>query len=1829
MALSAFFRSAVPALVAASFLSGLSGEAVAQDNVIPKRRTAIIQNTDFPGFDLQPVFDTDFGSCQRICLADSNCRAFTFNFNANACFPKSEAGERQPFEGAASATVFETDLVILALEKERVQHLSFVPSFFMNEAKEQAEGLARAYITNQWTADQLVEASNNARASGNFDNAMRFMGAALNITDAADGWAEMAALALKVKPGESNNKRQLQRISTSAAINSYLRGTNPGVQVTALNTLAKGLELRGQGRATISALRLAQSISPRFETEDALARAISLYGFRVTEHKVDNNSAAPRICAIFSEGLVKAGVDYADFVRLPESGLVVEASGTQLCIDGVKHGQRYRLTLRAGLPADSGEVLSKSVDLNVYVRDRDPSARFVGRAYVLPRGEAANIPIVTVNLTEVDLKIHRVGDRNLLRSIQNGIFARPLSVWDEEDLQNVIGQEVWSGAGIVEMDVNREVTTALPVGQAISRFEPGVYVMRARVPGADVYDSQAAAQWFIVTDLGLVTTSGGDGLHVFVRSLNSAESKAGAVVQLLATNNTVLGEAVTDAAGYAQFAVGLTRGTGGSAPALLTVADSDDFAFLNLKEAEFDLSDRGVEGRVSPPPIDVYLTTDRGAYRVGETVFATALARDHKAEALGSLPLTAIVTRPDGVEFTRELLDDQGAGGRVFAVHLPNGAQRGTWNIRVHADVDAAALSRKSFLVEDFTPDRIEFDLALQDGPVRVTDVPIMNVNARYLYGAPGAGLDIEGEVRVTLADGYEAYPGYKFGQHDALFGIQYAFLAQGVVTDQDGKARFPMNLPEVQETSRPLQMLALIRMSEGSGRPVERTIRKTLAPGSATIGIKPLFDGVVDEGGLARFEALAVGPDLEQLHMQKVQWTLNRVRTRYQWYEVYGNWNYEPVTTRERVANGEVTLGVDGAVQIEAPVDWGRYELKLENLDGKYTAASQVFYAGWYAPADSGNTPDTLEIGLDKPTYQIGDVAQLRLVPRYGGKALVQVVSNRLIAMKTVDVVEGENLIELNVTEDWGAGAYVTASVIRPMNVAAGRNPARSLGLNWAFVDPGKHRLSVEFLTPDEVAPRGPMLAELQVDGVTEGESVYATIAAVDVGILNLTRFKAPDPDGHYFGQRKLGVAMRDVYGRLIDGTQGALGQIRSGGDGPLAERLQSPPPTEDLVSFFAGPVVADASGRVVAKFDMPEFNGTVRLMAVVWSETGVGQASKDVLVRDPVVMTASLPRFLAPFDESRMLLELAHTKGPAGKVKLDVSATGGLFLDTKSLPRSVNLAAGDRVSLQLPITAPASGTPEITVVLTTPDGQVLTKSLQLPVRLNDPEVARTTRLELADGEVFTFDDNVFAGLLPGSGHATLSVGPIARFDAPGLLSALDRYPYGCTEQITSKALPLLYFDQVATTMGLGGRHSVQERVEQAIAEVLTNQSSSGSFGLWHPDSGDLWLDSYVADFLSRAQERGYAVPKQAFRLAIDNLRNRINYAGDFENAGEDIAYALMVLAREGAANIGDLRYYADTLGDQFATPLAMAQLGAALASYGDQARADAMFRKAGARLDRNANRQESNLWRVDYGTDLRDAAAVLTLAVEAGTEVIDQRELARLITPGQTVNRARSTQENMWSLLAANALIEDTPADAFTVNGTPAGGPLVRVLDAQTGAGQALEIRNQSGKAATTILTTYGVPTEPEPAGGNGYFIDRLYFTMDGAPVSPENIQLNDRLVVVLKITPHGRSEARLMINDPLPAGLEIDNPNLLKSGDVAALDWLQLGTETEFTEFRSERFLAAVDWFDTKPFQLAYVVRAISPGRFHHPAASVEDMYRPEYRARTAAGQVEIAQ
>ena len=1791
------------------------------ENGVPDARVAISRDTDFPGADLQFIFDTTLDACQAACLANDSCVGFTFNARSNACFPKSAIGTPAFFANAISGLVLRTDPGVLAAAAGRAADLGFLDPADLSQAEDLGREIGRYHSSDGFTADDLRRAARQNEQQGDLMNAFRFAGAAVSVSDDPADWVDYARLGAIAEGGLNGEREAARDRVLPALIAAYLRADAPGLRTAILADMAARLEITGRGRLAVDALRLAQAIQPRRDLEAELDRLIGLYGFRVADTRVESDAPSPRICVQFSEGLVQAGTDYAPYVSLPDVSFTVEASGSELCIEGVEHGGRYSLTLREGLPAASGETLARAVPLSLYVRDRSPGARFLSRAYILPRTADAGIPVSAVNVGELDLRLSRVSDRNLLRTIQEGMFAGPVYEWSREWFDTDLAEEVWRGSVTVAQEVNRDVVTRIPVGEPLAGQPAGVYVLTATIPGVDPWETPAASQWFVLSDLGLSTTAGTDGLTVAVTSLATALPVAGAEVELVNRANAPLGVVTTDADGLARFEPGLTRGTGAAEASLVTVRLGEDMAFLPLTDPAFDLSDRGVEGREPAGPIDVFLTTDRGAYRAGEVVHLTALMRDGDARAMPDVPLTAIVIRPDGVEYARVSSAQGIAGGHVFALPIAPGAPRGTWTIEARADVDAPPLATTRVLVEDFLPERIDVDLSAA-AAVPPNGVLPVDVAATWLFGPPAGDLAVEGEVRLRARNSVDGWPGYVFGLHDAPFSPLIEML-DGGRTAADGTLRLGAALPVTEApVTRPLEAVVTVRVSEGSGRPVEREVTAPVTADGPMIGIRPAFGEVADEDSTAAFDVIALSPELKPEAL-RVAWSVYRIRTDYQWYTLYGEWYWEPRTSRERIAQGEADLG-QTPVRVGAPVTWGEYEIVVERIDGPWSAASALFRAGWHGTGDAADTPDRLEVALDAESYVAGDTANLRIVAPAAGRAVVSVMSDRVIARQTVELGEGENTVPLPVTADWGAGAYVVATLTRPMDEAAGRNPTRAIGVAHATVAPGDRALDVVIEAPLSAAPRAPLEIAVDVAGAIPGERAWVTLAAVDVGILNLTRFAAPDPQAHYFGQRKLGVELRDIYGRLIDGMTGAAGEVRSGGDAMGGMTLQSPPPTEQLVAFFSGPVEVDAEGRAVFAFDMPAFNGTVRLMAVAWSDRGVGQASTDVLVRDPVVVTAAVPRFMAPGDRSRVLIEVTHAEGPAGEMRLAV-ASSGLTLMPQFLPEAFTLAEGGRTVFSLPFAADAPGVQTIALTLTTPDGRELRRELTVPVQFNDPVTAETLRLTLSPGETFTFDDAVFAGMRPGTGQATLSVGPLARFDAAGLLTMLDRYPYGCTEQVTSAALPLLYFDDVAQAMGLAQGADIPDRIAAAITAVLANQSGNGAFGLWGPWAGDLWLDAYVTDFLGRARARGHAVPETAWTMAIDNLRNRVNYAPDFDFGGEDLAYALMVLAREGEAAVGDLRYYADERATAFATPLAAAQLGAALAFYGDQRRADAMFAQAERMIGRlgieNAN---GALWRADYGTQRRDIAGVLALAVEVGSTAIDTDALsARLAGAGVEA----STQEAAWTLMAANALVDDLRAAGITVDGQAPDGPVVRVRADDAGVAP-VRIANAGDRATEITVTAFGVPQDPVPAGGTGYAIARDWFTLDGAPADPSQVRVGTRLVAVLTVSPLGRQEGRLMVADPLPAGFEIDNPNLIRAGDVSALGWLDPSSPAH-AEFRQDRFLAAVDMLGTTPVQLAYIVRAVSPGVFHHPAASVEDMYRPQMRARTDAGRVTVTE
>ena len=1804
--------SHIAAPILALALSAGALPAQEAPDAVPDSRVVTALDLDYPGSDIATLLDSSLDACQAACLNDSQCVAFTYNQRSGSCFPKFDIGAPVPFAGAISARIVPTDPAVLMAEAQRTADLSFLEPWELVSASGLAQTIGRAHASNDVPASDLVAA---ADAAGATIEGFRLLGAAVAVTDSPLLWLDYGRLGRTVvSPVSSETSTARSRVIPALA-NAYLRSGDPVLSSEILVELASVLQGQSRGPDSVAPLRLALDLAPSRATEELLDRAVGLWGFRVAETQVDSDGAVPRLCVLFTEPLVQAGVDYAPFVQLPDVPFTTEVSDNQLCLDGVEHGQRYRLVIRAGLPAASGETTARAAELTLYVRDRAPQVRFTTRAYVLPRTGEAALPVQTVNLTDLDLTLQRLGDRNVLRAMDNGVFAQNLYEWDRDWIEGQMGQTVWEGSLTVGTDLNRDVTTRIPLAEALAGQEPGLYALTAAIPGSDPWDQPAATQWFILTDLGLATWAGNDGLTVALRGLGDAAARPGVEVQLLSRANEVLGTASTDADGIARFDAGLMRGTGSAEPALVLARSDDDIAFLSLTDPAFDLSDRGVEGRDPAPPIDVFLTTDRGAYRPGEVIYTTALMRDDRADAVLGLPLTAILTRPDGVEYSRMASLADAAGGHVFALPVAGNAPTGTWRIEVRSDLEAEPLATAAVLVEDFLPERIDFDLT---APEVVThgDTPDLSLAAQYLFGAPAADLPIEGEVTLRAAASVDGFPGYVFGQYDAPFDTRVEYFG-GDLTGPDGAATVLLPLPFVEGgVGQPLTATAVVRLTEGSGRPVERRVEFPVRPDQPMIGIRPLFDGVAPEGGTAGFALIGLAPDLTPAPME-VTWTINRVETWYQWFNLYGDWQWEPSTNRTRIASGTVTLG-DGPVEVSAPVEWGEYEIVVERTGADYAVASTDFYAGWYAPAGATQTPDLLEASLDRPEYRIGDTAVFRIVPRAAGVAVVSVMADRLISLQTVEVTEGENLIELPVTDDWGTGVYVSASVIRPMDVAAGRNPSRALGLSHAFVNPESRALSVVLETPLDPQPRAPLTVGIDVQGTLPGEPVYVTLAAVDVGILNLTGFDSPDPQGHYFGQRELGVELRDIYGQLIDGMTGAMGEVRSGGDAMGLMGVQAPPPTEELLAFFQGPVAVDENGRAEVTFDLPAFNGTVRLMAVAWSPRGVGQADTDITVRDPVVVAASLPRFLSPGDESRLRLEITNTDAGTGEMQLAVTGSRGVFIDER---QAFSLAPGARVVFDMAVNATEPGDHRIDVALTLADGRVLTRTLSLPVRTLDPEVARVSRFTLDPGQTFRFDNAVFADLVPGGSSATLSVGPLARFDAAGLLATLDRYPYGCTEQVTSQAMPLLYFADVSAAMGLADPEQIEERIAQSITAVLANQDANGSFGLWRPESGDLWLDAYVTDFLSRARARGHAVPDLAFRSAIDNLRNRVNYYPDFESGGRDLAYALLVLAREGAAAVGDLRYFADERATAFDTPLAAAQIGAALAQYGDQPRADAMFAQAQA-LIRGLDRAEPLIWRADYGTDRRDVAAVLALAVEAGSTAVDRDLLSsRLARVGDAV----STQEAVWTLMAANALIDDLRATDITFDGAAPDGPLVRYAEDDV-ALTPVAVQNGGTSPVDVTVTTFGVPIDPEPAGGNGYGIQRQHFTLDGQEIALTDVPAGTRIVTVLTVQPFGFQSGRLMVADPLPAGFEIDNPNLLRAGDISALPWLEV-VDARSAQFRSDRFLAAVDWSGDRVFRLAYIARAVSPGSFHHAAASVEDMYRPQMRARTATGEASV--
>lgn len=1566
----------------------------------------------------------------------------------------------------------------------------------------------------------------------------------------------------------------------------------------------------------------------------------AVFAFRRLE--IDTSKPAAEACLVFTRELDASGkTHYEDYIAVtPEQRVAVRATGQHLCLGGLSFNKTYSVELKTGLPSAKGEKLDPGETVPVELRDRPPLVRF-GGGILLPRENAEGIPVTTVNISKLKLKVLRVGDR-LLSQLETGIVDQgSLYGWDQNQIQTAQGSVLWQGEMDVALSKNEAVTTLIPLRDMIKTRAPGVYLIMAK-DAAKKSDNQyeeewteVTAQWVVDSDIGLTSFRGGQGLSVFARSFASARPMSGLRVTLVARNNNVLQETRSDSSGRADFDPGFFRGTGGDEPvAVMAYGGNGDFTFLDLRRPVFDLTDRGVGGREAPGPVDAFLYTERGVYRPGEKVESVTMLRDRTGVAV-SAPLTLVVTRPDGMEFRRITVNAASlmAGSAHWTIQLTDTARQGRWTLAAYLDPKGQAVGRVGFDVADFVPQRLKLTLKPQEKFLTPKEDFHLRVESRFLYGAPASGLTGQGEARITRdSDPFPQYAGFVFGRDNDKFEDVLVTMTVPE-TDDAGVTIAQGNTGELAETSLALKANITLSLNEPGGRTTSDSVSLPIRTHDVWLGIRPDFDCCsVAENTPARLQAIAINADGKRIAQKGLRYEFQREDTYYTWYQENGEWKYKSAVRTRLVAGGTFDIAENTPAKFSQTLPWGNYRLIITD-PASGASASLGFWSGW-AGESAGDRPDRVPVMADKQTYEAGETAHIRFQPQSDGRALVVVAGDKVYSSKLVDAPAGGTTVNIPVSEDWGAGAYVLVTHYRPLSDKSGHAPVRAIGVVWLGIDNFARTLTADIGGPKLVRPRGNVTIPVAVKGLSSREDAYLTLAAVDEGILQLTDYKTPDPANYYFGKRRLGVGMRDDYGRLIRSEKAPIGQVRMGGDGFGGRPLAVVP--QRTVALFSGPVKL-VDGKANVTFAVPDFNGELRLMAVMMSKDKVGASERPLTVRDAVVGELVLPRFLAPGDVANAGLNLHNVEGAPGSYTAIVRATGAAGLPNGVAETKItkDLKRGQRVLVPVSIRGGNPGIATISLALTGPQGFAVRRSWPIEVRPAQLSQSHEDVALIQPGQSWKSDGKLAAGLIPSTTSVSLTVSAMHGYsDVAGILRWLDKYPYGCLEQTTSRAMPLLVFNELAGLAGLPTDQALRPRVQDAIDNVLDMQSYSGGFGMWSP-LGDVnrWISVFALDFLYQAEAKGYVVPQEALRRGTRFLR---------ETAASDSyddttrAYAFYVLTREGEGNLSDLRYFADTRGPEMKSALAAGLSGAALAQSGDSARASTDFGRArDLALAANPAKYETS----EYGSLLRDVAGVTALAAQGAPELVPAL-LQRSDRFNMRLN-ATTTQEKAWMLRAAYELSLERNPLSVSVNGKPATpkAGAVRLAPKLADLSRGITVANGGQGVVWRTVSVQGMPASPLPPETSGMTsLRKTMWTMSGQPADLARLKQNDRVLVVIQGQMENNYYHQMAVLDLLPAGLEIETT---LSGDEGKIyPWLGALSSTSIAEARDDRYVAAFtvgslyrptnpkDREPTPTFEVAYIARAVTPGHYVMPAAVAEDMYKPELRARTAMGTLNVS-
>ncbi|MND79925.1 hypothetical protein D3C80_716850 [compost metagenome] len=1100
------------------------------------------------------------------------------------------------------------------------------------------------------------------------------------------------------------------------------------------------------------------------------------------------------------------------------------------------------------------------------------------------------------------------------------------------------------------------------------------------------------------------------------------------------------------------------------------------------------------------------------------------------------------------------------------------------------------------------------------------------------------------------LREAVKALPGYQFGSITETELNQDLELDETTL-DAAGEATLAIE-SKWTEARSPLVVTVQASLQESGGRPITRRFSQPVWPAERLPGLRGLFEGEETDGDApVAFEVLVADNQGHKLAAQNLKVRLVRERRDYYWnYSQNDGWSYNFNEKYLTLSEEALDIAEGGTAKVSFPVEWGPYRVEVEDPQTGMLSSLR-FWAGYRAQdnADGGAVrPDQVKLALDKPAYADGDTANVTVTPPAAGNGYLLVESSEgPLWWQEIDVPAEGKSFAIKLDPKWARhDLYVSALVIRPGERKANITPKRAVGVLHLPLDRSQRKLAVTVTAPEKMRPKQPLTVKLQArnaDGSVPGQ-VHVLVAAVDVGILNITEYPTPDPFSSLFGRKAYGADQLDVYGQLIEAGQGRLASLAFGGDAALAKGGKRPDTSITIVALQSAPVTLNEQGEGEVSVNIPDFNGELRLMAQAWTDDRYGMAEGKTVVAAPLIAELSTPRFLAGGDQTQLALDLSNLSGQAQKLTVQLAAEGQVGL-LGAAEQTLSLAQGQRSTLQIPVKAQGGfgqGRISVTVnglVLPGESLPAFTRQWSLGVRPAYPALLKHYRAALKDqawalpaGELELFEPAGREALLALSSRPPLNIGEQIR--------ALKAYPYGCLEQTASGLYPSLYADAATLKrLGLEGEATSerQRKIELGIERLLGMQRYNGSFGLWGADGEEeYWLTAYVTDFLLRAREQGYAVPAEALKKASERLlrylqeRNLIDvsYSENIEHTRFAVqAYAGLVLARSQQAPLGALRGLFERRTDA-RSGLPLVQLAIALEKMGDRPRADQALQAGLA-----ASRQAKD-WLADYGSPLRDQALILALLEENDLAAGQREERLFQLSDQLAASQWLSTQERNALFLAGRGLL-GKPEAQWTAQ-LHSGGESRELSTAQPGLklegpmlASPLTVQSNGSEVIYQQLTISGYPRQAPAAGGENLSIRREYLGMNGQPLDLKAINSGDLVLVHLALTAKQRVPDALVV-DLLPAGLELENQNLaqsaasLENASSKVKEWRESmqNANVLHQEYRDDRYVAALKLEPYGATHLLYLARAVTPGTYKVPPPQVESMYRPNWQAVGAA-------